>query len=186
MLEPAESLGKVIIALIIGLSTVILGGIGGGFLIAIKMACAVFAAIGPIFVCCLLFKTTKQLFFRWLDQIIGYGIFSLILTIIFIFLLKLCTRYLDAIKDGDNIYIATLVFLLLAIISIFMFVMSKDVAMSISGMASAGIAGTISDKVNNYASRKAGKASRAGLQATARGAGYVAGKITSRAGRKDY
>ena len=185
-LEPAASIGKVIIALIIGLSTIFLGGIGGGLLLVIKLSCIIFASIGSLFVCCLLFKPTQQLFYKWLDQIIGYGIFGLILTIMFLFLLKLCTRYLDAIHDGDNIYFATLVFLLLAIVSIFMFFFAKDMALSLSGMTSAGIAGVIADKARKGMEQKARKGAIKAGKAATQSAGNIASKIANNVRRRDY
>ena len=48
----------------------------GAMLLMYKVALALFVGLGPIFICCLMFKSTEQMFWRWLNYGIG-TLFSL-------------------------------------------------------------------------------------------------------------
>ena len=179
--------GKICIALIIGLSTALLGGIGGGLLLMVKVNCTILAAIGPLFIVALLFKQTRQLFSNWLGEIIGYGIFSLMLTVIFVFILKLCDSYLTRIKSDDNMFAATFVFLVLVIISGFLFFGCKKMAQRLSGVFSMGLAGRASDiagqAISNLTTKVAGSFAKSAVKGAKSGAvssgKYAANKAAS-------
>jgi len=145
LLDISDGIAKLFIGAIIGISTVLLGAIGGSLLLLVKINCTILAAIGPLFIVALLFKQTRQLFSNWLSEIIGYGIFALMLTVVFIFILKISEKYLSAIQDDDNKLIATFVFLVLVIIGGFLFFECKKMAQRLSGVFSMGLAGSASD-----------------------------------------
>jgi type IV secretory pathway VirB6-like protein len=178
---------KFFTAILIDVCTICLAGLGGGFFILIKMGCAIFVSIGAIFICSLLFKPVQQLFFKWLDQIIGYSIFSLILTVIFVSVLNYSKIYLSQIEKGDNMIMHAMVYLFIVIISIMFFFMAKNISMALSGMVNAGVASVISDKVANHVANKAkegaksaGNTARNGVKGVAKGAGYIAGRTAGK------
>ena len=184
LLDPADSIVKVIIALIIGISTAVMGGIGGSLLLLIKINCVILASIAPIFILSLLFKQTRQLFSNWLSELIGYCIFSLMLTIIFIFMLKISEKYLSAIQGDDNAFIATLVFLILLIVSGFLFFEAKNMAQRLSGVFSMGLGGRLSDFAGNMANKAAGKAINQISKAVVGGTAYNATQNLNKSWRK--
>jgi len=155
MLDIGDKIAKFFIAAIVGISTVAIGGIGGALLLLIKINCVILASIGPLFIVALLFKPTRQFFSNWLGEIIGYSIFALMLTIVFIFILKISEKYLSQIQSDDNVLIATLVFLTLVIVSAFLFFECKKMAQRLSGVFSMGIAGATSDMTGNFLGAKA-------------------------------
>jgi type IV secretion system protein VirB6 len=171
MLDVSDAIAKIFIGFIIGVSTVLIGAVGGGLLLLVKINCVILAAIGPLFIVALLFNQTRQLFSNWLSEIIGYGIFSLMLTVIFMFILKISEKYLSAIQDDENKLIATLVFLALVIVSAFLFFGCKSMAQRLSGVFSMGLAGVASDAT--------GKFSQSAVKETSKKAGnYIKNKST--------
>ena len=109
------------------------------------------------------------------------------LTIIFIFMLKISEKYLSAIQGDDNAFIATLVFLILLIVSGFLFFEAKNMAQRLSGVFSMGLGGRLSDFAGNMANKTAGKAinqiSKAG-KAVVGGAAYNATQNLNKSWRK--
>ena len=149
ILEGSDGIAKIWIAFVIASSTVTLGAIGGGLLLLVKISCTLLAAIGPLFIVALLFKQTRQLFSNWLSEIIGYCVFSLMITIVFVFILKISEKYLSAIQDDDNKLIATFVFVILVLISLMLFFYCHKIAQKLSGVAS-GIGSNMASMGSNF------------------------------------
>ncbi len=192
IMQPGDSIIKAMVAIFIGFSTIVLGGIGGGLMLVIKIECAIMAAIGPIFIITLLFPAVRQLFSNWLGAIIGYGIFSLLLTVLFIFILKIAKTYIDSINADENIFASSLVFMAFTIVAAYMLKSAKQMAeklsgvfggMGVSGQAFDSSAHTVSKGASNFTSN-AGKAAGTAARFAGGGVGKGLDKMASASWRK--
>jgi type IV secretion system protein VirB6 len=184
IVQPADSIIKAFVALIVAFCSVFLGGIGGGLMIVMKMECAIVAAVGPLFIIALLFPAVRQLFSNWFGIIISYAIFSLLLTAIFVFILKIAKTYITAIEQSANVFASTFSLMAFTIIGLFMLKSAKNLAEKLSGvldgMGVSGQAFNASAKMVSYAAGNATKnlGRDAGKLAggAARGIGKAGGK----------
>ena len=88
-------------ALIILATTVILISIGGSFLLLTKVALALLAGLGPLFIVALLFDTTKRFFDLWLAQIINHTMLMVLFAAIFGLMMDIFGHYMECLKlDG--------------------------------------------------------------------------------------
>jgi type IV secretion system protein VirB6 len=151
---------KLFCAIIIALSTLVLGLIGGGFLVLIKVQICLIVAVGPIFILAFLFQWSRNLFTNWLGEIIAYCVFSLMVTLIFVFMLKISEKYLLAIVEGDSLFMGSMCYALLVGIGCFLLFEAKNTALRLAGVISIGLAGVASDKGQSKANegRKAAQA----------------------------
>jgi len=75
----------------------------GAMLLMYKVALALFVGLGPIFICCLMFKATEQMFWRWLNYGLG-TLFSLaVLSLMTSIVLDLTLRVAGALWASSAI-----------------------------------------------------------------------------------
>ncbi|MBB2973717.1 type IV secretion system protein [Mesorhizobium sp. RMAD-H1] len=97
----AEGLAYVAIWVIILLSTAALTAIGGAFILLAKIALALLAGLGPLFIIALLFQPTQRFFELWAGQVLNYGLLVVIFSAVFGFMMDLYGGYMDgATLDG--------------------------------------------------------------------------------------
>lgn len=87
--------------LLIIVVTGILIAIGGAFILIAKIALALLAGLGPLFIAALLFQATQRFFEMWAAQIFNYGLLIVIFSSVFGLMMDIFTSYIGDIKfDG--------------------------------------------------------------------------------------
>ncbi|WDI87817.1 MULTISPECIES: type IV secretion system protein [Xanthomonas] len=71
------------LAVTVLLCTVLMCGLGAGFILMAKFLLGVTVCFGPIFIFCLLFQSTRSLFTQWIGTIINYGLVTILLSAVF-------------------------------------------------------------------------------------------------------
>ncbi|EMM4514116.1 type IV secretion system protein [Salmonella enterica] len=85
------------------LATAVLLAIGGAFIILAKVALAVLAGLGPLFIFALLWQVTSRFFEMWTAQIMNYGLLILLVSTVFMLLMGIYGGFMDGIKfDGTQ------------------------------------------------------------------------------------
>jgi type IV secretion system protein VirB6 len=113
--------------------------IGFGVVLIARVALALLVALGPIFIACALFESTRRFFFGWLSQAVNYLVlFALIITI-FQLILSLVAQQWGSI-DGADPMAGGLLFVALCLLGAIFFLQTPAIAAGIAGGASAGLA----------------------------------------------
>lgn len=124
------------------IATVVLGGLGAGFVIMAKILLAVTLCFGPIAIFCLLWGATKNIFARWLASVINYGLVVVILALVFGFIMQMFDNLLSSM-NSDAAYSSitgSIAALLLTVISVFVLFQIPQIAASWGSGISAGVA----------------------------------------------
>lgn len=124
------------------IATVVLGGLGAGFVIMAKILLAVTLCFGPIAIFCLLWGATKNIFARWLASVINYGLVVVILALVFGFIMQMFDNLLSSM-NSDAAYSSitgSISALLLTVISVFVLFQIPQIAASWGSGISAGVA----------------------------------------------
>nr|WP_244606971.1 type IV secretion system protein [Escherichia coli] len=114
------------------IATVVLGGLGAGFVIMAKILLAVTLCFGPIAIFCLLWGATKNIFARWLASVINYGLVVVILALVFGFIMQMFDNLLSSM-NSDAAYSSitgSISALLLTVISVFVLFQIPQIAAS--------------------------------------------------------
>lgn len=86
---------------IIMLATGVLVAIGGAFVLLAKIALAILAGLGPLFILALLWQPTARFFEMWTAQVLNYGLLIVLFSSIFGLMMSIFTGYMDDLKfDG--------------------------------------------------------------------------------------
>lgn len=154
-----------IIAAIIMIATGILCGVGLAVLMTVKVALAILAGLGPLFVAALLFEPTKRYFELWVGQVVNYGLILIIYSAVFGFFIDLLGNYATQGKiDGfQNIAYSVGGLIIITCCSVIILLQIPSIASSLSG----GVALSFSHK---------GKQAARGAAA-----GYRSGKVLGEA-----
>jgi len=130
-----QGLVLVFCSVIIMFSAGILLSIGGALILLAKVALSILAALGPLFIASLLFKTTSRFFEIWMNQIITYGLMTVIFAAIFGLLISILKTYTEGlIFDGvTHIAGAVLGCVIFCISSIVIMVHLPGIAAGLSG-----------------------------------------------------
>ncbi|CAN7621428.1 type IV secretion system protein [Phenylobacterium sp. LjRoot219] len=113
--------------------------LGFGIVTVAKVALALLVALGPIFVGCALFETTRRFFFGWLSQCVNYLVlFALIITLFQLVLALVTSQW--ATIDGQDAMAGGLLFIALCVLGGIFFLQVPSLAAGIAGGASTGVA----------------------------------------------
>lgn len=85
----------------IGAVTIIVVGIGGGFIMTAKVALGLLAALGPMFIYALLFEPLRNFFAAWLNNVVQYILLIVMFSAVFKFFMEIFTVYIRQV-DLDN------------------------------------------------------------------------------------
>ena len=113
-------------------ATVVLGGLGAGFVIMAKILLAVTLCFGPIAFSACCGGQQKNIFARWLGSVINYGLVVVVLALVFGFIMQMFDNLLSSM-NSDAAYSSitgSMAALLLTIISIFVLFQIPQVAQS--------------------------------------------------------
>lgn len=78
--SPIISLGLLLQAIIVWIFTVVLVAYAAALILLSKIALSIVLALGPLFIACLLFEPTRQLFVSWLAQALN-GLFTYVIAV---------------------------------------------------------------------------------------------------------
>jgi type IV secretion system protein VirB6 len=179
--HPIDSVIKLAVGLSIALSSVALGGLGGLFLIIIKAQITIFASIGPLVIVALLFPMIRAWFSNWLSEIMSVCFFSLFLTVIFVFILKIAEKFISAIVEGENMLLAASSYMILTVLAGLLFFEAKSFSARIAGVLSIGILGTASDAGKQAIGNRLGELKQS-AQNAAKSAPNLAGRAVGKYG----
>ncbi len=89
-------------------ATVVMTAIGGAFILLAKIALALLAALGPLFVFALLFKSLTRFFEAWCAQVVTYGLVMVMMSSVFGLMMQIFATYMSGITfDGNFNFAAT-------------------------------------------------------------------------------
>lgn len=81
--------------------TGILVGIGGAFILLAKIALALLAGLGPLFIIALLWQPTHRFFEQWAAQVLNYGLLIVLFSAVFGLVMNIFGNYMSDMKlDG--------------------------------------------------------------------------------------
>ena len=130
-------------ASILGAIVLLLGllaaALGFGIVVLAKVALALLVAIGPIFVGCALFESTRRYFFGWLNQGVNYLVlFALVIAVLQLVVSMVGDQW--ASIDGQDPMVGGMLFAALCAVAMIFFLQTPALAAGIAGGASAGLA----------------------------------------------
>ncbi|MBU9348641.1 type IV secretion system protein [Burkholderia multivorans] len=136
-----QGLAYAAIGVLLLLGTLLFTGIGGAFMLLAKIALALLAAIGPIYIYTLLFKSTQRFFENWVGQCVNHGLIFVFVTMIFGFLLAIFQHYMNQFNfDGtQNIGGAVGGCLLIAVVSVLILIQVPNFASGLAGGLAIGL-----------------------------------------------
>lgn len=107
--HPGSAFAFVMFGVICVLATALLTAIGGAFILLAKVALALLAGLGPLFILGLLFKTTTRFFEAWCGQVLTYGLLVLLVSSVFGLMMNIFTGYMTNVQfDGTLNFAGTL------------------------------------------------------------------------------
>lgn len=156
-------------------STAVLTAIGGAFLISAKIALAILAGLGPIFIFCMLFETTQKFFEAWMGQVLGYAFLIIMMSAVFGFFMSIYTKFMTsaAIDDGSNLAYNLGGAAIICIVGVLIFIQIPAKAASLGGGIALNL-GAAAGKARNAGSDIGGAASSAGSAAASVASGGAA------------
>jgi type IV secretion system protein VirB6 len=120
--------------------TALAAALGFGVVVVAKLALALLVALGPIFIACSLFESSRRYFYGWLSQAVNYVVlFALMLTVFELVLALMKTEWPN-IDAEPNLKVAGMVFSALCLLGAIFFLQVPGIAAGIAGGASTGVA----------------------------------------------
>lgn len=121
--------------IIILLATGILAAVGGAFILLAKLALALLAGLGPLFIVALIWQPTHRFFDQWAQQVINYGLLIVLFSSIFGLLMQIFGSYMADLRfDGtQNVAYAIGGSVILSIVSIILLVQLPSIASGLAG-----------------------------------------------------
>jgi len=92
-------LASLILAAAVLLSTVLVCGIGAALILFAKFMMAIAVCFGPIFIMCLLFDSTRELFTKWIGSVINFALITILLSATFGLLMKFYGKAVASAAD---------------------------------------------------------------------------------------
>ncbi len=120
---------------IILFATGILTAIGGAFLLIAKIALALLAGIGPLFIIALLFQPTHRFFEQWVAQVLNYAILIVLFGAVFGLLMQIFGNYMGDLRfDGvQNVSYALGGAIILSLASVVILLQLPSIASGLAG-----------------------------------------------------
>lgn len=91
----------VVVGLIMLVGTVAIVAVGGAFIILAKVALAILAGVGPIFIVALLWAPTQKFFDAWVGQVASYTLLVVMVAATFGFMLTIYTGFMDSVEIDE-------------------------------------------------------------------------------------
>jgi type IV secretion system protein VirB6 len=124
-----------LIAIVVLFATAVLVALGGAILMMVKVAVALLAAVGPLFIMAMLFEPTKRLFQSWVGQVLSYTLLITLFAAAFGFLMSIFRDFSKDVKvDGSaNLMYSVGGMLILAVALLYVLWHLPKMANSLSG-----------------------------------------------------
>lgn len=139
-----KSAGVNVAAYIIGgivfVLTAVAAALGFGVVVVAKVALALIVALGPIFIGCSLFESSRRFFFGWLSQAVNYVVLFALMITMFQLVLDFVRAQWPTIDSMANLEAAGMVFSALCLLGAIFFLQVPAIAAGIAGGASTGVA----------------------------------------------
>jgi type IV secretion system protein VirB6 len=163
MLPPDANPGAYFLALIMWISALVCIGYGAFLIILSKVALAVLVGIGPMFIICLMFESTKKFFESWLGQALNYVLISMLTVAVIKLLFGMYANAAQATMtaattSADFGLLSCVSMLILAVICFLILMQVQTIASSLAGGVSISTMGAINWALN--ATRNTGHAMR--------------------------
>jgi len=100
----ADGLMSLAIGSILFIVTIIIGGLGAGFILMAKVLLSVTLCFGPIAIFCLCWKPVKGIFDKWMGSVINYCLVVIMVALVFGLLMTLFTNMIDGFINGAGVY----------------------------------------------------------------------------------
>ncbi|POP81098.1 hypothetical protein CXB34_24525 [Pseudomonas amygdali pv. morsprunorum] len=113
------------------LTSIFICGVGAGLILMAKFLLGITVCFGPIFIYCLLFDVTKDLFTKWIGSIINFSLVTILLAAVFGLMIKFYAAAINAAAAADEpILVPVFTAGLLAVVSWFVLKNIPDMAAS--------------------------------------------------------
>jgi len=85
------------------LTTAIVVGLGGAYILLAKMMLVLLVGLGPLFILTLLWRPLSNLFSSWLSQVLSYTLLSVLVSALFGLMVKIFLTYMQGLRlDGSQ------------------------------------------------------------------------------------
>jgi type IV secretion system protein VirB6 len=127
------------------IATAVLVAIGGAFILIAKIALAILAGIGPIFIIALLFQPTQRFFEQWSAQVLNYALLIILFSSVFSLLMSMFGHYMADLQfDGiANVGYTLGGAVTFSLISIILLLQLPSIASGLAGGVSLGYLGEL-------------------------------------------
>jgi type IV secretion system protein VirB6 len=147
LLPPDANPGAYFMAMTVWASALICTGYAAFLIVLSKVALAVVVAMGPIFICCLMFEGTKKFFEAWLGQALNYALVSgltvSVIKLLFGMYANVAAGTLTA-SDGAEFSFASVASLLILSVICFLILMQvQTIASALAGGVSISTMGAV-------------------------------------------
>ena len=176
----ADGLLYGIFGIIIILATAVVVSIGGAFILLAKVALALLAGLGPIFVVCFLWQPLSRFFDLWIGQVLNYVLLVVLFSALFGLMMDIYGGYVAGVKfeSGVNVAYSLGGAIILSIAMVLVLLQLPGIAGALAGGAALGY-------MHELRALRGGAASvsrTTGLNAAGRQASRAGGWAASKAG----
>lgn len=105
-----------ICAIVFAFATLLFVAIGVVLLMVVKVGLALLAAIGPIFIFCLLFASFREMFARWMGQVLNFTLLIMLFSIVYGFLSSGMSFVFSSLTGLDRIESINLLWMSFAVL----------------------------------------------------------------------
>ncbi len=95
-----------IFGIMIILATAVIVAIGGAFILLAKLALALLAGIGPLFIVALLWQPTSRFFEMWVGQVLNYVLLVVLFSAVFGLMMSIYGGYVEGVKFESGVNVA--------------------------------------------------------------------------------
>lgn len=155
----SDGLMSLVIGCILIIPTVVLGGLGAGFIIMAKVLLSLALCLGPIAIFCLCWKPTKQIFSKWVGNVINYSLVVILVALVFSLLMTLFANMITGFINGNGVFdaLSTVIGLcVLTVVSVLVLFQVPKLASSFGSGIQADIAKAAQDMAKAGSTLKSG------------------------------
>jgi type IV secretion system protein VirB6 len=102
----ADGLLYGIFGIMIILATAVIVAIGGAFILLAKLALALLAGLGPLFIIGLLWQSTSRFFEMWIGQVLNYILLVVLFSAVFGLMMSIYGGYVEGVKFESGVNVA--------------------------------------------------------------------------------
>ncbi|MFV0455599.1 MAG: type IV secretion system protein [Pseudomonas sp.] len=88
------------------IATAVIVSIGGAFILLAKLALALLAGLGPLFIVALLWQPTSRFFEMWVGQVLNYVLLIVLFSAVFGLMMEIYGGYVEGVKFESGVNVA--------------------------------------------------------------------------------